>query len=246
MRYSKDMLHVKISGNGPPLVLVHGILSDSHYWTPVKASLESRYQVIAVDLYGFGDSPKPARGYSLDEQADALARAIEHATDTPAVVVAHSMGCLVAARMAHTHAALATRLVLLNPPINKSDVEVVDALKNTGAFYRLALYSPVGHFIWPLAKFLARFSRYKLFKYMTPSHTHRSRQGSLRLVESTRIHQLLEPLTLPVDIVNGSYDRPEYKANLQLIPTKPNIHVHTVETGHHTIYREPSALLDLL
>lgn len=240
------MLHYETAGEGAPLVLVHGILSDRHYWRPVRGELEKRYQVTAIDLRGFGKSPKPTHGYTLDEQADAVARVITRVTDKPVVLVAHSMGSLISARLAARYPELVARLVLLNPPINQSDDEVITALKTTGLLYRIGLYSPLSHTIWPLAKLLSRTTIHRLFSYMTPSHTHHSRQGSLRLVESTRFHELLAPLTMPVDIINGTYDRPQYRANLKLLPDKPNIRIHTVETGHHTIYREPGALLDLL
>jgi pimeloyl-ACP methyl ester carboxylesterase len=49
-------------GSGTPLVLVHGIGSRWEVWLPVLDTLAAHHDVIAVDLPGFGVSPRPAAG----------------------------------------------------------------------------------------------------------------------------------------------------------------------------------------
>jgi pimeloyl-ACP methyl ester carboxylesterase len=48
------------AGDGPPLVLVHPLGADRHVWDPVIAALGATYEVIALDLPGFGESPELA------------------------------------------------------------------------------------------------------------------------------------------------------------------------------------------
>jgi pimeloyl-ACP methyl ester carboxylesterase len=50
------------SGAGPPLVLIHGIGSRRQIWEPVVGHLEPDREVVAIDLPGFGASPRPPRG----------------------------------------------------------------------------------------------------------------------------------------------------------------------------------------
>jgi pimeloyl-ACP methyl ester carboxylesterase len=50
------------AGSGEPLVLLHGIGSRWQMWEPVLPQLEARHEVIAVDLPGFGASPRPPGG----------------------------------------------------------------------------------------------------------------------------------------------------------------------------------------
>jgi len=54
------------TGTGPPLVLLHGIGSSRRVWSPVVAELAERFDVIAVDLPGFGESPPLAEGTEPD------------------------------------------------------------------------------------------------------------------------------------------------------------------------------------
>ncbi|MFA1541486.1 alpha/beta fold hydrolase [Actinomadura monticuli] len=62
-------------GDGPPLVLLHGIGHRRQGWTPVMDRLAAERDVIAVDLPGFGDSPPLAPGtpYTLDTVISVLA-----------------------------------------------------------------------------------------------------------------------------------------------------------------------------
>jgi len=55
-------LHHHRAGSGDPLVLIHGIGSRWQIWEPVLESLAAEYDVIALDLPGFGQSPMPPPG----------------------------------------------------------------------------------------------------------------------------------------------------------------------------------------
>src|SRR5215218_11133128 len=57
-------LHYARAGSGPPLVLLHGWPEFWLTWEPVMARLADRFDLIAPDLRGFGDSPKPDEGPS--------------------------------------------------------------------------------------------------------------------------------------------------------------------------------------
>ncbi len=56
-------LHYVVSGHGPVVVLLHGMLGTWYTWRHVIAGLARHYTVVAPDLRGFGDSEKPSAGY---------------------------------------------------------------------------------------------------------------------------------------------------------------------------------------
>jgi pimeloyl-ACP methyl ester carboxylesterase len=58
-------LHYEISGNGQPLVLIHGLGSASTVWKPIRNLLNQSFQVISVDLPGHGKSPY-VKGQPMD------------------------------------------------------------------------------------------------------------------------------------------------------------------------------------
>ncbi|TSD94607.1 alpha/beta hydrolase [Skermania sp. ID1734] len=80
-------------GDGPPLVLIHGIGSRWQVWEPVLDRLAQRYDVIAVDLPGFGASPvDPSVRIGVDGYADRIATFMADLGLEGAHVVGNSMG----------------------------------------------------------------------------------------------------------------------------------------------------------
>ena len=102
-------------GAGAPLVLLHGLGSSRRAWDPVIPALAELFDVLAVDLPGFGDSkPFPPQ---LEPQPSALAAAIDGflddlGIDTPHVV-GNSLGGWVALELAHSRSVAS--LTLLSP-----------------------------------------------------------------------------------------------------------------------------------
>ena len=58
--------HVARTGEGPPLLLLHGWPEFWLTWEPVMARLAGRYTLLAPDLRGFGDSDKPGGPFGPD------------------------------------------------------------------------------------------------------------------------------------------------------------------------------------
>ncbi len=78
------------SGIGVPLVLLHGIGLSRQSWNPVIPALAGEFDVIAVDLPGFGDSPPLPRG--IEPAPSALAAAVADLLDGLGVTGAHVAG----------------------------------------------------------------------------------------------------------------------------------------------------------
>ena len=107
---------------GRPVILVHGLAASARIFGAAFDSLGARHRLLAPDLLGFGDSPKPDSGYSLADHSEALVACVEAAglDDEPAIVVGHSFGALVALAMARCRPDLVGGLVLVSPPLYRS------------------------------------------------------------------------------------------------------------------------------
>ena len=98
-------------GNGPPLFLLHSLLSDRASFDAVVPQLSQSFRVIVPELPGFGQSP--AVGGGLAAIADRMAEAVKDASGgEPAIVLGNGYGGFVALQMAIRHPGIAAKFVL--------------------------------------------------------------------------------------------------------------------------------------
>jgi pimeloyl-ACP methyl ester carboxylesterase len=102
------------AGNGPVVVLIHGITSDSRTWRRVMPYLARRFTVIAPDLTGHGGSDKPKGDYSLGAHASALRDLLAALGHDRASFVGHSLGGGIAMQLSYQFPERCERLVLVD------------------------------------------------------------------------------------------------------------------------------------
>jgi pimeloyl-ACP methyl ester carboxylesterase len=99
---------------GPVLVLIHGITSDSSTWRRVMPYLGRRFTVIAPDLIGHGDSAKPKGDYSLGAHASVVRDLLLALGHDRASFVGHSLGGGIAMQLSYQFPERCERLVLVD------------------------------------------------------------------------------------------------------------------------------------
>ena len=110
-------LHVERWGSGPPIVLLHGGASSSAQWRRLRPLLEDRYQLIAPDLVGCGQTPAWPEQEIVghDTQADLVAAELGGEHGAPVTLVGHSFGGGIAVRLVLRYPQLVRSLVLIEP-----------------------------------------------------------------------------------------------------------------------------------
>lgn len=107
--------YLRTGGHLPPLILAHGATDSGACWGRVAAALADRYDVIAPDARGHGQTDSPESDYSRVAMAEDLAAFI-HALglDRP-IVGGHSMGAATVLSMIATHRDVARAAILEDP-----------------------------------------------------------------------------------------------------------------------------------
>jgi pimeloyl-ACP methyl ester carboxylesterase len=82
----------RVAGEGPPVVLVHGMVNSSRHWSAVAERLAECHLVIAPDLIGHGDSATPRGDYSLGAHAAVIRDLLSALGIERATMVGHSLG----------------------------------------------------------------------------------------------------------------------------------------------------------
>jgi pimeloyl-ACP methyl ester carboxylesterase len=104
----------RIAGQGPPVVLIHGMVNSSRHWESVAQWLASDFTVIAPDLIGHGDSATPRGDYSLGAHAASIRDLLAAIGIDRASIVGHSLGGGVAMQFFYQFPQRVERLALIS------------------------------------------------------------------------------------------------------------------------------------
>jgi pimeloyl-ACP methyl ester carboxylesterase len=105
---------VRYGGDGPLVVLIHGITGRSAQWEPAIENLSGSFTLLAPDLLGHGESAKPRGDYSLGAYASAVRDIMVALGHERATIVGHSLGGGIAMQFAYQFPELTERLVLVS------------------------------------------------------------------------------------------------------------------------------------
>ena len=174
-----------VGGEGPPLALLHGLGGAASNWIELAPELARESRVIAVDLPGHGGSAPLSALPNLEPFADRVGLLLEREGALPAVLVGHSLGCVVALRLAMRSPELVRGLVLI-------------AAAGIGSTSRRARYAlAVSSLVQPgrlIAPFRERVARSELLRavvwgnWATPDGTVISPTATLGLLEGPSLH----------------------------------------------------------
>jgi len=130
-------LAVTVTGDGPPVLLVHAMAADAGVLAPVAQALAADRTAITYDRRGYGASgaPSPYGGTTVEEQAEDAAAVLAAAGDGPAVVAGIGFGALVALDLLRRHRGLVRAVALADPPLFQLVPEATEDL--AGTFGRL-------------------------------------------------------------------------------------------------------------
>lgn len=106
-----------IPSAGTPIVFLHGVLRNGRCFAPLFPALTPRWSIHSLDLRGHGASESGTR-YLVIDYVDDVAAYLRERLDRPAILYGHSLGAMVAARLAWQHPELVSALVLEDPPFH--------------------------------------------------------------------------------------------------------------------------------
>lgn len=106
-------------GHERTVVLVHGIGMGQQYFGLLRAELAKTFDVLAIDLPGFGESPEPERRAPMAECGALVGGVLRDLGVAPVVAVGHSMGTQVVSELTVQHPELVDRLVLIAPTVDR-------------------------------------------------------------------------------------------------------------------------------
>ena len=110
-------IYVRVGGQGPAVVMLHGFGDTGDMWAPLAAALAKDHTVIVPDLRGMGLSSYPGTGYDKKTQAQDIARVMDKLNIRKADLVTHDIGNMVGYAFAAQYPDRVTRWAVIDAPL---------------------------------------------------------------------------------------------------------------------------------
>jgi pimeloyl-ACP methyl ester carboxylesterase len=111
------IIYVRVGGQGPAVVMVHGFADTGDMWAPLAAVLAQDHTVIVPDLRGMGLSSHPEGGYDKKTQAGDVVRVLDSLKIQKTDLVTHDIGNMVGYAFAAQYPDRVTRWAALDAPL---------------------------------------------------------------------------------------------------------------------------------
>lgn len=240
-RRRAPLLHIAVDqGEGPPVILVHGVASSSVTFEKLVPLLDGHHRCIAIDLLGFGGSPAPAdAAYTIEEHVRALHATIRRLRlREPFVLVGHSLGALLASRYAANYPRGIRQLVLVGPPIYPAPAGISDPLlrAGVGAYLRAYEYLRANkEFTTRSSAAIARLLPIRSVLTITEQNWPAFVGSMQNCIESQTTISDIAAVRAPIDVVYGSLDQFIAPGSLGVVAAMRHVTMHRVEVGDHLI-----------
>lgn len=227
-------------GEGPTVILIHGVASSSVTFQNVLPLIKSRHRCIEIDLLGFGQSPTPVDcEYTIEDHVAAVEKTIHSLRlSAPFALVGHSMGALIAARYGARNKRNVNKLVLVSPPIYLSPDELANAAdRNVMGFY-LKAYNYIRankEFTLRNARAVERFMPIPKAMDINEQTWDAFVKSLEHSIESQTTVSDLAAVRCPIDIIYGSLDEFHSEGVLKIVSRLAGMTVHRVIGSDHLI-----------
>jgi len=134
------ILHVRVGGHGPAVVLLHGYGETGDMWAPLAAALARDHVVVVPDLRGMGLSARAKSGYDKKTQGRDIAGVLDVLKVAKADLVTHDIGNMVGYAFASQFPDRVTKFVLMDAPL--PGVGPWDQIVRNHALWHFSFWGP--------------------------------------------------------------------------------------------------------
>ncbi|HNO32127.1 MAG TPA: alpha/beta hydrolase [Anaerolineales bacterium] len=131
------MVHYEALGRGRPIIFLHSWVGSWRYWINAMQVASTSFRAYAIDLYGFGDSSREEKNYTLEEQANLIHKFLEEMGIGKVALVGHDLGALVGFYFLKNWHASVDRMMAINVPM---EYKLIDARMRSDSAAELAAW----------------------------------------------------------------------------------------------------------
>jgi pimeloyl-ACP methyl ester carboxylesterase len=114
---NQEIVHYEVLGRGRPVIFLHSWVGSWRYWIPSLQAASTNFRAYALDLWGFGETARNVKGFSLDQQVDLLDQFLYQMGIGKIALVGHGLGAIVALQFARLHPEYVDRILTIAYPL---------------------------------------------------------------------------------------------------------------------------------
>lgn len=243
--------HVSESGNGPPIVLLHGFTGSSESWLHLAERLSRWFRVMAIDLPGHGrtDAPEDVARYRFDRVVDDLIEILERANVGPTNWLGYSMGGRLALYLAARYPQMTRSLILesASPGIAGLDERAARRVQDEALAEQILKYG--------IPAFVDYWQSIPLFQtqvYLPPVvrdalRDQRLRNSTIGLANSLKgmgtgtqpeLWSKLGQIYTPVQLIAGGLDEKFVDISKSMAAAMSNVRLNIINNAGHAVHLE--------
>lgn len=112
-----SMVHYEALGRGRPIIFLHGWVGSWRYWINAMQVASTSFRAYAIDLFGFGDTVRETKYYSIERQAELLGKFLDEMGIGKVALVGHDLGALVGFHFLKARHESVDRMMAINVPL---------------------------------------------------------------------------------------------------------------------------------
>ncbi len=231
-------LYYEITGEGHPLLLIHGLGSSSRDWEYQLPAFKDHYQVITVDLRGHGKSSKPRGPYSIRGFADDVAALLKALNLESVHVMGISMGTAVGFELVLAYPEMVHTFIGVNMGVSlpvKTMQEKWQFLKRT-LIVKLVGMKKMGEFLAP--RLFPDPAQEHLIKIVADRWAENDKKAYLNAMNALKnwsVEEKLSQIQVPTLIVASDGDYTPVHVKEEYVVKIPQAKLVVMEQAHHAV-----------
>lgn len=243
--------YVETSGEGVPILLLHGFTGDTTIWQDVRRKLEANDHVVTIDILGHGRSDKPddITAYHMQHVAVDIIQLLENLSLEKAHLLGYSMGGRLALYLAITYPQRFQSLILesASPGLSTAsdraqrrerDNALADKIEANGIEWFVDFWESLA--LWDSQKSLPQ-------SILDKQRQQRLSNNPIGLANSLRgmgtgvqpkLWGNLSQLIMPVQLIVGEHDHKFIYINQEMAQQIPNANLKIISNAGHTVHLE--------
>lgn len=119
-----QIVHYEVLGRGRPIIFLHGWVGSWRYWIASMQVASTSFRAYSLDMWGFGESARDPKRYTIDQQTDLLTRFLDEMGIGKVALVGHGLGALVGFNYCSRSPQGVDRMMAVSSPLYNDSINV--------------------------------------------------------------------------------------------------------------------------